>query len=76
MKKFVLMLSVAALVAGPIEAIAAAKKKVVEPTGAERKRQYEIVLKNCRKKLGGSSSQLSATWGVHYGQAGWWCEYR
>ncbi|MEO6610338.1 MAG: hypothetical protein ABIN69_17910 [Aestuariivirga sp.] len=72
LKKTILVLSVATFVAGPIEAIASAKKGV-EPTGAEHKHQYEIVLKDCRKKYG---NDAIAEWGGYYGKSGWWCKHR
>jgi hypothetical protein len=45
------------------------------PTGAERKRQFDIVLKDCRKKNGGMNN-IWAEWGTHYGKTGWWCATR
>jgi membrane-bound lytic murein transglycosylase B len=72
LKKTMLVLSFATFVARPIAAIAVAKQ-AVEPTGAARKKQYENVLKDCRKKYGGASSRLFAVWESHYGRSGWWC---
>jgi hypothetical protein len=46
------------------------------PTGAERKRQFEAALKDCRKRFANSSVSVDVEWGIHYGRAGWWCHTR
>ena len=75
MRKFVVCLSLFTFIALPGTALAS-KMKPVEPAGAERQKQYVNVLEKCRKRFGGGSSMLTAEWGVHYGQWGWWCAYR
>jgi hypothetical protein len=72
LKKIVLGLCVVSFIAGPIEAFASAKH-AIEPTGAERQRQYALALKGCQKQFGGSTSRLYATWESYYGRTGWWC---
>jgi hypothetical protein len=70
-KKFVICLSVAGYLAMPVSGLASAKKQV-EPKGAERARQYAIVLKDCRKRFGPSAT---AEWGGYYGETHWWCRH-
>ncbi len=55
------------------QSFAAAKK--APPKGAERKKQFDRVLKECRKSKGGGY-QVYVEWGSHYGKTGWWCVYR
>ncbi len=50
-KKLVLGLSFVTFLAVPLEAFASAKN-MVEPKGAERTRQYWIIVKLCQKKFG------------------------
>ena len=54
---------------------AMAAKKVVAPTGAERKKQFDRALKECRKSKGGGF-EVNVEWSTYSGRTGWWCVYR
>lgn len=68
-KKLVLGLSVVTFLAVPLEAFASSKN-AVEPKGAERTRQYFLIVKLCQKKFG---PDATAEWGSHYSETHWWC---
>lgn len=54
---------------------AMAGKKTSAPTGAERKKQFDRALKECRKRKGGGF-EVNVEWTTHFGKTGWWCAYR
>ena len=55
---------------------AVAKTAAKEPSGAERAKQFNKVIADCRKRFGGGTTELSAEWTSHYGRTGWWCVTR
>ena len=55
--------------------VAIAKEAAKAPTGAERAKQYEKVIRDCQKRFGGGAD-VSAEWAGHYGRTGWWCVSR
>ena len=72
MRKFIVALVAFSFVLETTGAFAAAKKRV-EPTGAEREKQYAKVVELCRKKYGGRAPLLHAEWRHENGTSGWWC---
>ena len=75
MRKFIVALVAFSFVLETTGAFAAAKTRV-EPTGAERVKQYAKVLADCQKRFSGQSRDVAAEWGGHYGRTGWWCVHR
>jgi len=48
----------------------------VEPQGAERQKQYEMVSRECQKRFGGEyANHVRAQWTSDYGHTGWFCVF-
>jgi hypothetical protein len=77
--KILKILLAATLVASVmVPGIAEAKKKsgsgqASAPSGDARKKQFNDVLKQCRKQYG--DNMVEVYWGTHYGRKGWWCSH-
>ena len=49
---------------------------VYEFAVADKSVPYEQVLAECRHRFGGEAPWVTAEWGGHFGQKGWWCAFR